>query len=271
MCLATCSMEVHTPRTLDEALRLKSELPEARVVQGGTDVLVELNFGRSRPEALVNLAELEELRGWSREADGVRLGAGLTYTEAMRAELAGLFPALAEASRTVGSPQIRNRGTIGGNLGTASPAGDALPPLLVERAQVEIASVRGVRTLPLEEFLLGVKRNALEPDELVVSVRVDPSGASQTFMKVGPRNAMVIAVCSLAVVVDPEAGEVRAAFGSAAVTATRVTVPLADAASLPERVAEAASPIDDVRATAAYRRHALRVLAGRALERCLRG
>jgi CO/xanthine dehydrogenase FAD-binding subunit len=271
MCLATCSMEVHTPRTLDEALRLKSELPEARVVQGGTDVLVELNFGRSRPEALVNLAELEELRGWSHEADGVRLGAGLTYTEAMRAELAGLFPALAEASRTVGSPQIRNRGTIGGNLGTASPAGDALPPLLVEHARVEIASVRGVRTLPLEDFLLGVKRNALEPDELVVSVRVDPSGASQTFMKVGPRNAMVIAICSLAVVVDPEAGEVRAAFGSAAVTATCVTVPLADAGSLPERVAEAASPIDDVRATAAYRRHALRVLAGRGLDRCLRG
>jgi CO/xanthine dehydrogenase FAD-binding subunit len=264
-------MEVHTPRTLDEALRLKSELPEARVVQGGTDVLVELNFGRSRPEALVNLAELEELRGWSREADGVRLGAGLTYTEAMRAELAGLFPALAEASRTVGSPQIRNRGTIGGNLGTASPAGDALPPLLVEHARVEIASVRGVRTLPLEDFLLGVKRNALEPDELVVSVRADPSGAAQTFMKVGPRNAMVIAICSLAVVVDPEAGEVRAAFGSAAVTATRVTVPLADAGSLPERVAEAAAPIDDVRATAAYRRHALRVLAARGLERCLRG
>ena len=183
----------------------------------------------------------------------------------------GARAALAEASRTVGSPQIRNRGTIGGNLGTASPAGDALPPLLVEHARVEIASVRGVRTLPVEEFLLGVKRNALEPDELVTAVRLDPSGSSQTFMKVGPRNAMVIAICSLAVAVDPEAGEVRAAFGSAAVTATRVIVPLGDAASLPERVAEAASPIDDVRATAAYRRHALRVLAGRALERCLPG
>jgi CO/xanthine dehydrogenase FAD-binding subunit len=263
-------MDVHTPRTLDEALRLRAELPQARVVQGGTDVLVELNFGRSRPEALLNLAELGELRGWARENGELRLGAGLTYTEAMRAELAELVPSLAEASRTVGSPQIRNRGTIGGNLGTASPAGDALPPLLVERARVEIASVRGVRTLPLEEFLLGVKRNALEPDELVTAVRLRPSGAAQTFMKVGPRNAMVIAICSLAVAVDPEAGEIRAAFGSAAVTATRVTVPLGEAASLPERVGEAASPIDDVRATAAYRRHALRVLAGRALERCLR-
>ncbi len=263
-------MNVHTPRTLDEALRLKAELPEARFLQGGTDVLVELNFGRSRPDAIVNLAELAELEGWSREGGERRLGAGLTYTQAMAPELAELFPALAEASRTVGSPQIRNRGTIGGNLGTASPAGDALPPLLVERARVEIASVRAVRALPLEEFLVGVKRNALEPDELVPSVRVRPSGGAQTFMKVGPRNAMVIAICSLAVVVDHEAGEVRASFGSAATTAKSITVPLADAGSLPERVAEAASPIDDVRATAAYRRHALRVLAGRALERCLR-
>ncbi len=263
-------VDVHTPRTLDEALRLKAELPEARLVQGGTDVLVELNFGRSRPDAVVNLGELDELRGWSRENGDLRLGAALTYTEAMRPELAALFPSLAEASRTVGSPQIRNRGTIGGNLGTASPAGDALPPLLVERARVEIASLRGVRMLPLEEFLLGVKQNALEPDELVTAVRLTPSGGPQTFMKVGPRNAMVIAICSLAVVVDPEAGEVRASFGSAAVTAKCVTVPLADAAALPDRVAEAASPIDDVRATAAYRRHALRVLASRALERCLR-
>ncbi len=130
--------------------------------------------------------------------------------------------------------------------------------------------MRGVRSLPLEEFLLGVKRTALAPDELVTAVRLAPSGGAQTFMKVGPRNAMVIAVCSLAVVVDAEAGEVRAAFGSAAVTARRVVVPLGEARELPDRVAEAAAPIDDVRATAAYRRHALRVLAGRALERCLR-
>jgi CO/xanthine dehydrogenase FAD-binding subunit len=255
---------------MDEALRLKADVPQARFVQGGTDVMVELNFGRSRPETLVNLAELDELRGWSRADGDLRLGAGLTYTGAMQTELAHAVPSLAEAARTVGSPQIRNRGTIGGNLGTASPAGDALPPLLAERAVVEIASVRGERSLPLEDFLLGVKRNALEPDELVTAVRLTPSGGPQTFMKVGPRNAMVIAICSLAVVVDPDAGEVRASFGSAATTARTVTVPLAEAAALPGRVAEAADPIDDVRATAAYRRHALRVLASRALERCLR-
>src|SRR6478609_6283462 len=213
--LVFLSVDVHTPRTLDEALRLKAELTDARFVQGGTDVLVELNFGRSRPDALVNLAELAELNGWSRENGELRLGAGLTYTEAMRPELAGRFPALAEASRTVGSPQIRNRGTIGGNLGTASPAGDALPPLLVEDAEVEVASVGGTRRLALDEFLVGPKRNALAPEELIIGVYVRPSGAAQTFMKVGPRNAMVIAVCSLAVAVDPERGEVRAAFSSA--------------------------------------------------------
>ena len=262
-------MDVVTPRTLDEALRLKAERPGARCILGGTDVMVELTFGESRPEGLVNLAELEELRGWSRENGRLRLGAALTYTQAMARPLAEALPALAEASRTVGSPQIRNRGTLGGNLGTASPAGDALPPLLVEGAEVELASVRGVRTLPLEEFLLGVKRTALAPDELVTAVHLIPTGGPQTFMKVGVRNAMVIAICSLCVVVDREAGEVRAAFGSAAETARRVVLPLADASALPPVVAEAAAPLDDVRATAAYRRHALRVLAGRALDRCL--
>ena len=261
-------MDVLTPRSLDHALRLKAEQPAARFVQGGTDVMVELNFDRSRPDALINLNELAELRGWRDEGGELVLGAGLTYAEAENGPLAELLPALGEASRTVGSPQIRARGTIGGNLGTASPAGDALPPLLVERARIELASVRGVRTLPLEEFLLGVKRTALAPDELVTAVRLSPSGARQTFMKVGPRNAMVIAVCSLAVAVDPERGEVRAAFGSAAPVATLVTLPLTEADSLPDAVGAAARPIDDVRGTAAYRRHALRVLAGRALERC---
>jgi CO/xanthine dehydrogenase FAD-binding subunit len=261
-------MDVLTPRTLDEALRLKVELPEARFVQGGTDVLVELNFDRTRPPALINLNEVVELRGFSRENGAVVLGSGLTYAEAMRGVVADELPALAEASRTVGSPQIRNRGTIGGNLGTASPAGDALPPLLVEAAEVDVASVRGERRVPLHDFLRGVKQNALEPDEIVVSVRFEPSRAAQTFMKVGPRNAMVISVCSLALHVDRERGELRAAFGSSAPTVRLVTAPLGAVAGFAALVAESASPIDDVRGSAAYRRHALRVLTTRALERC---
>jgi CO/xanthine dehydrogenase FAD-binding subunit len=255
-------VDVLTPRTLDEALRLKAERIEAVPIQGGTDVMVDLNFDRARPPALLNLNEVAELRGWSRNDGRIVLGAGLTYTEAMQAPL----PALAEASRTVGGPQIRNRGTIGGNLGTASPAGDALPPLLVCGAQVRVASVRGVRTLPLQEFVTGVKRNALADDELILSVSVAADPGRQTFMKVGPRNAMVISVVSLALRVD---GELTASFGSAGPVPGLVRAPIDEADDFPERVAAAASPIDDVRGTAAYRRHALRVLTKRALERCL--
>jgi CO/xanthine dehydrogenase FAD-binding subunit len=187
----------------------------------------------------------------------------------MSGPLAVEMPALAEASRTVGSPQIRNRGTIGGNLGTASPAGDALPPLLIEDAELELASVRGTRLVPLTEFLVGPKRNALADDELIVAALVHPSGARQTFMKVGPRNAMVIAVCSLALVADRERGEIRASFGSAGPIPGLVSCPIEESERFPERVAAAASPIDDIRGTAAYRRHALRVLTRRALDRCV--
>ena len=261
-------MDVLSPRTFDEALRLKAERPDAFPIEGGTDVMVSINFDRLRPASLLNLNEVAELKGWSRANGALRLGASLTYAEAMRGEMASELPALAEAARTVGSPQIRNRGTIGGNLGTASPAGDALPPLLVESAEIEVASVRGSRVLPLREFLVGPKRNALADDELIAAVWVRPSGARQTFMKIGPRNAMVIAVCSLALSVDREHGELRAAYGSAGPVPALVTGSLDEMDAFADRVAEAASPIDDVRGTARYRRHALRVLAQRALERC---
>jgi CO/xanthine dehydrogenase FAD-binding subunit len=259
-------MEVLTPQTLDEALRLKSEQPDAWPIQGGTDVMVALNFDRGRPAALLNLNEVAELRGFTRENGALRLGSGLTYAEIEHGELREVLPALAEASRTVGSPQIRNRGTIGGNLGTSSPAGDALPPLLIENAEVECASVRGVRRIALGEFVTGVKRNALDPDELITAVWLTPSSAPQTFMKIGPRNAMVIAVVSLAV----SAGdELRASFGSASPRPVLVTAPRDEAESFAERVAAAASPIDDVRGSERYRRHALQVLTTRALKRVL--
>jgi CO/xanthine dehydrogenase FAD-binding subunit len=259
-------VEVLTPRSLAEALRLKAERPDALPIQGGTDLMVALNFDRTRPSTVLNLNEVAELRGWARVNGALRLGAGLTYTEAMSGELAELLPALAEASRTVGSPQIRNRGTLGGNLATASPAGDALPPLAIEDAEIECVSQRGSRRIPLLEFVTGVKRNALAEDELIAAVWVTPSLMPQTFMKVGPRNAMVIAVVSLAV----SAGdELRASMGSASPRPVVVRAPRADAASFPELVAAAAAPSDDVRGTAAYRRHALRVLTARALERTM--
>jgi CO/xanthine dehydrogenase FAD-binding subunit len=265
-------MEVLRPRTLAEALVLRAEHPTALAIRGGTDVMVELNFDRARPETILDLGEVAELGGWSRDNGALRLGAGLTYAEIEHGELASELPALAEASRTVGSPQIRNRGTLGGNLGTSSPAGDALPPLLVDEAEVELASTaRGTRQMSVRDFLVGPKQNALEDDELIVAVIVRPSGGSQTFMKVGPRNAMVIAVCSLAVAADRGRDELRASFGSAGPVPGFVRVPMGEAGSLAEAVVAACSPIDDVRGTAAYRRHALGVLARRAVERCLAG
>jgi CO/xanthine dehydrogenase FAD-binding subunit len=259
-------VDVLTPRSLDEALALRAEHPGAWPIQGGTDVMVALNFDRARPDVVLNLNEVAELRGFSRDDGTLRLGAGLTYAEIEHGPLRDELRSLAEASRTVGSPQIRNRGTVAGNLGTASPAGDAIPPLVIEGAEVECASLRGIRYVPVLEFVTGVKRNALAPDELITAVRLTPTHAPQTFMKVGPRNAMVIAVCSLAV---SGGDELRASFGSASPRPVLVTASRDEADSFSEQVAAAASPIDDVRGTGSYRRHALRVLAERALKRVL--
>ena len=261
-------MDFLQPEDWEEALEARAAHPGALPLWGGTDVMVDLNFGRERPEAILDLTRVRELAEWEHQNGSLRVGAGVSYTRAIQ-ELGDALPGLAAASRTVGSPQIRNRGTIGGNLGTASPAGDALPPLLAEDADVELASIRGVRVLPLAEFLVGPKQNALGADELVTAVHVHPSGQPQTFMKVGPRNAMVIAVCSLALVADRERGELRVAFGAAGPVVGLVRASLAEPDGLPDAVAAVASPIDDVRGTAAYRRHALRVLTRRALDRCL--
>lgn len=272
-------MEFLRPTTLAEALALKAERPDAVPIAGGTDVMVELNFDHRRPEALLDLTTVPELAGWSTSDVTVRLGAGVSYTRVI-AELGESVPALAMASRTVGSPQIRNRGTVGGNLGAASPAGDTHPVLLALDARIEVASVRGSRILPAEDFYVGVKRHALEPDELITAVHLPAHAGPQQFAKVGTRNAMVIAVCSFALALRD--GRAGAAIGSAAPTPRHAReaeefltaeLPWGSAEALPdslkrrfgELVAEATSPIDDVRGSAAYRKHALGVLARRTL------
>lgn len=283
-------MDFLQPRELAEALAIRAQRPDAVAIRGGTDVMVELNFDRGRPGALLDLGRLDELDGWDRDGDTIRLGAGLPYRRIVD-ELAAQLPALAMASRTVGSPQIRNRGTVGGNLGSASPAGDAHPPLLVSGAEIEVASVGGRRRIPATEFYQGVKRSALAADELIVAVHLPVAAGPQQFAKVGTRNAMVIAVCSLAFALDPAAERVRVALGSAAPTPRRcaeaeefLTAELSDrrwwtvAAPVPEPVvrrfgelvAAAAAPIDDVRGTADYRRRALAVLARRTVAWSLR-
>ena len=210
-------MELLQPLTWSEALEAKAEHPEAMPLWGGTDVMVELNFGRSRPETIVDLTRVRELADHGHEDGRIRVGAGVSYTRAI-AELGDALPGLAIASRTVGSPQIRNRGTIGGNLGSSSPAGDALPPLYASRAEVEVASTRGTRRIAVEDFITGPKRNVLEPDELIAAFVVAPAKGGQQFSKMGPRNAMVIAVCSFAVAIDDEARTVGTCLGSAAPT-----------------------------------------------------
>lgn len=211
-------MDFLRPTTWAEALAAKADQPEAVPIQGGTDVMVEINFDVRRPVALLDLNGVAELREWD-VVDGVcRVGAGVPYTAVIE-ELGGTLPGLAQASRTVGSPQIRNRGTVGGNLGAASPAGDSHPPLLAADAVIEVESrERGVRMIPAAAFYLGVKRSALEPDELIKAVHVKPASGPQYFSKVGTRNAMVIAVCSFAVALHPEERRVGTGIGSAAPT-----------------------------------------------------
>jgi CO/xanthine dehydrogenase FAD-binding subunit len=279
-------MEVFLPEALDDALALKSEHPEAVPIAGGTDLMVELNFDIHRPEAIIDLTRVPELSEHSRENGALRVGAGVTYS-ALISDLAVELPGLAIASRTVGSPQIRNRGTIGGNIATASPAGDTLPVLFAAEADVEVASIRGRRILPVTEFVTGPKKNDLATDELITAVHIPCATGPQQFSKIGTRNAMVIAVASFAVVLDPGSRRVGTGIGSAGPTPIRavdaesfIAGHLSDggawdshghlddsaATRFGELVAAAAAPIDDVRGTARYRRHALAVMARRTLQ-----
>ncbi|HTD46435.1 MAG TPA: FAD binding domain-containing protein, partial [bacterium] len=212
-------MDVLLPRTLAEALEVKAAHPDTVPIAGGTDLMVDLNFDRRRPRSLMDISRLPELAVWRREDGHLFLGAGLTYTRII-GDLAAFAP-LVDACRTVGSPQIRNRGTVGGNLGTASPAGDALPVLAAYDADVVLISAAGRRTLPWAEFLVGPKRSALRPDELVLGARWRIVRGPGSFSKVGPRNAMVIAVASLCLVIDEDRRGVRVALGSVGPTILR--------------------------------------------------
>jgi CO/xanthine dehydrogenase FAD-binding subunit len=274
-------VEFHSPDSWREALEVKAAQPEAVPIFGGTDVMVDLNFDRERPGAVLDLTRVPELGEWDEDDGRLRVGAGVTYTRIIR-ELGSELPGLAMASRTVGSPQIRNRGTVGGNLGTASPAGDALPPLYVSDAEVELASTNGTRRVPVVEFITGPKRNAMRPDELIAAFHIPRAEGPQQYAKIGTRNAMVIAVCAFGLALRQERKRVGACLGSAAPTPVRAReaeefiesmldwdsrgeIGDSELRRFGELVGEAASPISDVRGTAAYRTHAVGVLARRTL------
>jgi CO/xanthine dehydrogenase FAD-binding subunit len=277
-------MPVTVARSLPEVYEALAASPEAQLLAGGTDFMVEVNFGHRRPTDVVALRNVAELAGWRREGDELVLAAGCTYREMEQPEFALLVPALAQAARTVGSPQIRNAGTIGGNLGTGSPAGDTLPVLAALDARIRVGSATGIRTLLLDELIVGPKRTTLQPGEVITEVRVPVVDGPQEYLKIGTRNAMVIAVADLALVVDRLARTVRVGLGSVGPTIVRARAAEAwvvDAidwdtgsftddgipAEFGRRVAVDARPIDDHRSTAAYRRHGIGVLAERALRR----
>jgi CO/xanthine dehydrogenase FAD-binding subunit len=279
-------VKVDVARDIDGALALLAERPSADLINGGTDLMVEINFGRKRPEAMIAIDRVEALRGLSINGT-VKMGAGVTFTTMLERDCGSV--AMREAARTVGSPQIRNAATIGGNVATSSPAGDALPVLAALDAKIHLQSRRGARVVPFSVFMTGPKKNVRARDELVTGVEWDDAGPAQIFMKVGTRNAMVIAVAGLALVVDRARRRVGTGLGSCGPTILRApdaeafatglfdeeswrpfTASDAACAEFGAKIATAARPIDDVRGTAAYRRHVLAVMGARALARVAR-
>ncbi|MFD8416865.1 FAD binding domain-containing protein [Streptomyces sp. NPDC059650] len=278
-------MDFLRPASWEEALAAKAEHPTAVPIAGGTDIMVEINFDHRRPEYLLDLGRIELLREWEVGEEVTRLGASVPYTQIME-NLRETLPGLALASHTVASPQIRNRGGVGGNLGCASPAGDSHPALLAAGAEVEVESVRGTRMIPIDEFYTGVKRNALAADELIKTIHVKNATGPQQYSKVGTRNAMVIAVCAFGLALHPRTRTVRTGIGSAAPTPIRAraaeeflnaaleeggfwesgkVITPSVAKQFGELASGACNPIDDVRGTAKYRRHAVGIMARRQL------
>jgi CO/xanthine dehydrogenase FAD-binding subunit len=278
-------MTVAIPLTIREALDALTSAPDARLIQGGTDMMVEINFNHLKPHNVIALRRVQELRRWTKNADGtITIGAGVPYQEMETGELKNLIPALAEAARTVGSPQIRAAGTLGGNLGTCSPAGDGLPVLFALDAVIHLQSSENSRVLSVHDFMLGVKRNARASNEIITAVTMPLLDGWQGYAKVGVRNAMVISVASACLAVDKSTKSVRIALGAVGPTiircrdaeawlaeqldiSTSTGIDVATAKEFGRRVSIESKPIDDHRSTAEYRRHAIGVLAQRLITR----
>ena len=278
-------MTVAIPQSLDAALEFRRTHQDALVVAGGTDLMVEVNFNRRAVTDVLALTRVPELRDVSvRQGHSVRIGAATAWATLEHGEVAQVLPALAEAARTVGSPQIRQSGTIGGNLGTCSPAGDGLPVLAALDASVVVASLSGTRTIPFVEFMKGPKKNDLRSDELIVAVDVPLAHSWQGYSKVGVRNAMVISVASACLAVRRDESAASIALGAVGPTIIRCTSTeewlrgqgpsIARALQSAEirqelgrRAAHEARPISDHRSTADYRRHAIGVIVSRLAER----
>jgi len=276
---------VAVPLSLTEAFDELSRTPQARLIQGGTDLMVEINFNHVKPVDVIALRRIKELRTWQVNSNNtITIGSGVPYQEMELGQLKELLPALAEAARTVGSPQIRAAGTLGGNLGTCSPAGDGLPVLFALDAIVHLQSAVTSRDLSIHEFMLGVKRNARKANEIITGVTVPVLDGWQGYAKVGVRNAMVISIASACLAIDKANNSVRIALGAVGPTIIRckdaeswleqqidlavvTSIDMTMAKEFGRRVALESKPIDDHRSTAEYRRHAVGVLAQRLITR----
>ena len=272
------------PADLSEALALLAE-PGARILAGGTDIFPAAGE-RPLVGRHVDVTGIGALRDISVAQDHIRIGAAVTWTEIARAELPPAFDALKVAAREVGGIQIQNRGTIAGNLCNASPAADGVPPLLILDAEVELASDRGLRRLPLNEFILGNRRTALAGDEIITAVLapLPRSSMRSSFLKLGARRYLVISIVMVAALLDVVDGvvhEARVAVGSCSAVAKRLPaverrlVGAKAQTGLGTRIKNediaSLAPIDDLRATAAYRSDAALTLVQRATESCLAG
>ena len=273
-------MPVFIPSSLTEATQLLSKNPDAHLLTGGTDMMVEVNFNHRHPDTVIALRNIPEFQRWNLDtASGlVHIGSSVPYATMEHGDLAKALPALAEAARTVGSPQIRAAGSIGGNLGTCSPAGDSLPVLAALEAVVHLQSESSRRSVSFAEFMVGPKRNSRLPNEIITGVSIPITNGWQGYAKVGVRNAMVISVASVCLAIHDN--KVRIALGSVGPTIIRCTesenwinsIGLANidhslAKEFADHVRAESRPIDDHRSTAEYRRHAVGVLAARLLLR----
>ena len=278
-------MTVIVAKELNTALAALREHHDARLIQGGTDLMVEINFNHVKPTTMISLRDVASLRTIRRDQPGtLSIGSGVPYSVIEGEPVLSEIPALAQAARTVGSPQIRAAGSLGGNLGTCSPAGDTLPVMFALDAMIHLNTLDSTRVVSIHDFMTGVKRSVRQQDEIITSIDFPIINGWQGYSKVGVRNAMVISVASACLVADHENADVRIAFGSVGPTIIRCreaeawlkssqnlsagqSISLDVANEFGRRAAGESSPIDDHRSTAQYRRHAISVLASRLLRK----
>lgn len=251
------TLALERPRSLKQALAMLADDPELTPLAGCTDVYVGLHFGTLARRRFLDLWNLKDLRGISVDRDTLRIGAMTTYTDIIGSKLVQKrAPMLVAASREVGGAQIQNRGTLGGNVANASPAGDTLPVLAAANARVVLRSHSATRTVPFETFYTGYRTSVRQPDELIIAIEIPRVDGRQWWRKVGTRRAQAISKIMMAAV---RGREVRIAIGSVAPTvvlATEAAAILTSDGSIADAQAallKAIAPIDDVRSTGEYR------------------